>query len=195
MKIRPKEFTFKKIPGLNLPSGSHVGFLAQDLQELLPNLVSQSGLPLPNKIATSDSISTETRFEKYLTLNYTELIPHIVKSIQEQQLVIEKQNSLIKSILVKDSISSTTNLTLAKVPHIVKLYPNPTQSQFDIECFTNGQPATIYIYNKEGKAINSFTISDASSSISLESFENGVYIVALFVNGTCFDTKRFIVSK
>ena len=130
MKIKPKEFSFKKITGLNLPSGNQVGFLAQDMKELLPNLVNQNGLPLPNLTNESDSISTETK-EKYLTLNYIGLIPYIIKSIQDQQLTIEKQSALLKSILLEDSITSTTNLTLAKVPHIVKLYPNPAQNQLN----------------------------------------------------------------
>lgn len=105
---------------------------------LIPDLVNHNGLPLPNKTVEPDSISLEARFEKYLTLDYIGLIPYIVKSIQDQQVIIEKQSGLIKTILLKDSIESTANLTQAKVPHIVKLYPNPAQTQPDIECFTNG---------------------------------------------------------
>ncbi len=190
MKIKPKTFSYKKIDNLNLPFGNQAGFIAQDIKELLPDLVNELGLRLPN---VGDSVKTE--IEKYMHLDYIGLIPYIVKSIQDQQLIIEKQNDLIKTILLKDSITSGTSLTSAKVPHIIKLYPNPAQTQLDIECFTNNQTGTIYIYDKDGKIHKSFVIEGNSATISLESFENGVYIVALFINGTAFDTKRFVVAK
>ncbi len=194
MKMRPKQYTYKKFEGLNFPAGDQAGLIAQDIEELLPNLVNHNGLPLPDSPNVSDSISNESTPEKYLTLNYIGLIPYIVKSIQEQQEIIEKQNSLIQAILLKDTVSSSTALT-KDIPHIVKLYPNPAQTQLDIECFTNGLVATIYIYNKEGKVYKSLTLDNTSTAISLETFESGIYIVALFINGTAFDVKRFMVFK
>jgi len=190
-KMKPKQYSFKKLGGFNFPVGERAGFLAQDMQELLPHLVGTGGLPLIRD--AKDSIGTQDESEKYLMMDYVGLIPYIIKSIQEQQVIIEKQSFLIESLLLKDSLSSPT---LAKdIPRIIKLYPNPASSQLDVEWFANGKPATISIYDKDGTTYWSFKADNTSATISLESFKNGVYIVALFINGAALDIKRFIVSK
>lgn len=59
----------------------HYGFMAQELQELLPELV---------------SVGDDQ--EKSLSINYTETIPIIIKTVQEQQATIEKQNKEIAEL-------------------------------------------------------------------------------------------------
>ncbi len=195
MKIKPKQFSYKKVKGLNFPDGTQTGFIAQEIKVIIPGIVNENGLPLPNLTNAPDSVETQNIFEKYLTVDYTALIPYIVRAIQDQQEIIQQQSSLIKTLIEKDSTTTITNASTNDIPQIIKLFPNPAQNQLDIECFTNGQIGTINMYNKDGKVYKSFTIESKSSTISLESFENGLYIVTLLVNGTTFDIKRFIVSK
>ena len=81
------------------------------------------------------------------------------------------------------------------MPHIIKLFPNPAQNRLSIECYINGQPGNIIIFDKNGRIYRNLSIGDGMVDISLESLEDGLYLLALQVNGTTFDIKRFIVSK
>ncbi len=75
LKLYEYNYTFEDQPKV------HYGFMAQELQELLPELV---------------SVGDDE--EKSLSINYTETIPIIIKSIQEQQLIIEKQSKEIEEL-------------------------------------------------------------------------------------------------
>ncbi|RMB58533.1 tail fiber domain-containing protein [Dokdonia sinensis] len=70
---------------------THYGFLAQELQALLPELVS-----------VGDDKA------KSLSINYTETIPIIIKAIQEQHELIEQQGNEIKELkeMVKELMES-----------------------------------------------------------------------------------------
>ena len=66
------------------------GFIAQELQKILPNLVHES----------SDK-------DKLLSVNYTAIIPILTKGIQEQQVIIEDQKKRLEALekLVSDLIN------------------------------------------------------------------------------------------
>ncbi|MBE17001.1 MAG: hypothetical protein CL867_12200 [Cytophagaceae bacterium] len=59
----------------------HYGFMAQELQKQLPNLV-----------AVGDDE------QQSLSINYTEVIPILIKAVQEQQVLIEQQATAIKAL-------------------------------------------------------------------------------------------------
>ena len=66
------------------------GFIAQELQKILPDLVHES----PDK-------------DKLLSVNYTAIIPILTKGIQEQQAIIEDQKKRLEALekLVSDLIN------------------------------------------------------------------------------------------
>jgi len=68
--LRPVAFTWKK----GLPGDVHYGLVAQEVAEVLPEVVSAGHTP-----------------EGTLSINYGELVPVLVKAIQEQQAQIEAQ--------------------------------------------------------------------------------------------------------
>ncbi len=67
MSLRPVRFVYNDLPG------ERIGLIAQEVQELLPELV----------------IADPTTEEGMLGLNYTELIPVLIKAIQELQAEVE----------------------------------------------------------------------------------------------------------
>lgn len=78
LKLVPKEYTKYKTTTQNNVGRKEYGFIAQEIQKILPSLVK----PISSK-------------QGLLALSYTELIPIITKAIQEQQeLIIELQNNL-----------------------------------------------------------------------------------------------------
>lgn len=86
MKLSPYSYQYEKIAGMNLPSGNHHGFIAQDVQAVLPELVTKAIQPAKYDPVTKVKLSEPVEF---LSVNYIELIPYLVKAIQEQQVQIE----------------------------------------------------------------------------------------------------------
>jgi len=74
MALKPRRFDWKEGKGQDKKNA--VGFIAQEFQEVLPNSISTFK-------AGEDGID-------YLTMNHEELIPTLVKAIQEQQAIIEQ---------------------------------------------------------------------------------------------------------
>lgn len=97
-QLRPYQFTFIDHPRfthLHLPGGRHYGFLAQDVQTVLPELVKEAVHPSAEVLQGEQATGEPTR---YLGYNPTELIPLLVKALQEQQELIEQQQQAIKAL-------------------------------------------------------------------------------------------------
>ncbi len=99
----------EKTAGLNLPKSLQFGFIAQDLEKILPNLVSKQVMSLSSTgvggkekmefdsngeiIKTEDSNSVnkqERKKEEFKGINYTGLISILTQGIKEQQSQIEE---------------------------------------------------------------------------------------------------------
>ncbi len=124
-KLKPKVYEFKtdgKYASLNLLKGNHFGLIAQDVEAVLPYLIketahlvnsekrqvilSKDGRPVlaPTfKSATSETMNIKA-------INYTELIPVIIKGMQEQQLQIDEQKKQIEAL--KALVQSLTKTSM-----------------------------------------------------------------------------------
>jgi hypothetical protein len=94
MKLRPVSWEWKN----SSKSGKYLGFIAQDLLEIVPEAVV---VPTLNdyeeyKVAKGKGKSVE---EPSLGIRYTELIPVLTKAIQEQQVMIDDQNKKIEALI------------------------------------------------------------------------------------------------
>ncbi len=76
MKMNPVEFEYKFDNGVK-----HVGLLAQEVQKVIPEAVTVSD----KGIAVAMGLPEDT-----LTINYNELVPVLIRGIQDQQLQIEE---------------------------------------------------------------------------------------------------------
>ena len=79
-----------------------VGFLAQELETVIPNLVREGVLTSASTQTRAEEESTAVETLKAKTVNYIGLIPVITSAIQEQQAQIEllkQENELIKAQL------------------------------------------------------------------------------------------------
>ena len=168
----------------------HIGLLAQELKEIYPELVceQQNG---------------------YYGINYTELVPVLVRSIQElKQEINELKNGFDSKLLSPSSDAfgndETADAALstnapAVIAKLAQNMPNPfterTTIRFSLPEGT--QNAYIYIFDMTGKMQKQLPIDASMQSITINGYElsAGMYIYSLVVNGKEMDTKRMILSK
>lgn len=95
LALRPRTYTMKVQEFKDrvvLPQGNQIGFVAQELEEVLPELVTVAVEP-DNKVGAK----ANARGTPYKSVNYDGVIPVLVKAIQEQQLRIEALESELRS--------------------------------------------------------------------------------------------------
>lgn len=90
LKLNPTTYYFdnknESYKHLNLPDELQFGFLAQEIKEVFPNVVKETMI--------ADEEGNE-REDKLHTMNYTALVPVLVKGMQEQQeLILELQKEI-----------------------------------------------------------------------------------------------------
>jgi len=96
-ELNPVSYDYVKNE-FNFASGRQFGFIAEELQTELPNLVKDIDylhFSTPDKNRIEDQIRTE---EKALGVNYIGLIPVLTKAIQEQQAQIEALQAKIEEL-------------------------------------------------------------------------------------------------
>ena len=106
---------------MNLPKGEHYGLIAQDVEKILPGLVKDTKFETryakPN---TTDAKKSETIYFK--ALNYTELIPIMIKAMQEQQqqtpAEVTVENEELKSRLnkIEEALALNKERSLIEIP-------------------------------------------------------------------------------
>ena len=79
--LRPVSYSKKSSLSSEEYGSTEIGLIAQELQEVYPNMVSEDDSKDP-----------------LLSVSYMELIPLLIKAVQEQQIMIEKQQMEIESL-------------------------------------------------------------------------------------------------
>lgn len=158
----------------------HVGFVAQEMQELFPNLVEEGQ-------------------DGYLGVNYVELVPVLIRAIQELKQELDEVKGETKAKM--HSFSSETTDLIADVTGNV-LYqntPNPFKEKTVIRfnLAENVKNASICIFDMTGKMLKKLPISSGMDSVSIGGYElgEGMFLYSLIVNGQEIDTKRMIITK
>lgn len=89
LAMQPVQFGWKDAPYQE----QKIGFLAQDLQKLVPEVVKS------HDWVQDENGEMILRKNKWLGVNYSDLIPVLVKAIQEQQVQIEQQQAQINQLM------------------------------------------------------------------------------------------------
>ncbi|MCR5711849.1 MAG: tail fiber domain-containing protein [Prevotella sp.] len=155
----------------------HFGVSAQELQQLFPNLVEEGQ-------------------DGYLAVNYIELVPVLIRSIQElKQELDETKNS-------ENGTRGTTDIkkdTFAKKCVLYQNSPNPFKENTVIrfKLADDVRDAAICIFDMTGKTIKKLPISSGMESVSVGGYEigEGMFLYSLIVNGQEIDTKKMVISK
>lgn len=99
MQLRPVSFDFKKDIGIDLPDGKRLGLIAQEVQTVFPEIIST--VHVNDKKYNPETKKFEpvkVALPSYLNVDYTSLIPVLIKVIQEQQEQIQKLEERVKKL-------------------------------------------------------------------------------------------------
>jgi len=157
----------------------HYGVIAQELQKIYPDLVIEGE-------------------DGYLSVNYVEIIPLLIQSIQELNAKLDKVQ---KVNALRDDV--TTDIADADNVLRTELFqntPNPFTETTTIACTIaeNVKTAVLYIYDLNGKQIVEYSvIGHGETSVTIEgsSLDAGMYLYSLIADGVVIDTKRMILTK
>ena len=97
MQLRPTTYQFKtkgEYADINLATGQQHGFIAQELEEVFPELVGRATAMLGQNL-DEENFDPGRPFE-FRTVNYMALIPILTKGMQEQQGIIVTQQAEIE---------------------------------------------------------------------------------------------------
>ena len=179
-------------PTQDITADTHYGLSAQELQNIYPDLVKKGQ-------------------DGYYGINYVELVPILIRSIQElkQQLDEVKESKTDETAKARvsnngfdedetEDLSDATTIP-ASTASLAQNTPNPFTERTTIR-FTlpeDTKNASICIFDMSGKMLKQVPVDASMQSITIEGYElqAGMYIYSLVVNGKEIDTKRMILSK
>lgn len=217
-KLKPKNYEYRSdgnLASLNLPKGTHYGLIAQDLEQVLPNLVAmgpkirddaqQVANPAGDlkKGAQQQAIVSDVSSKEgtsYKGVNYIELIPIMIKAMQE----LGKQNEDLKSQVATltqtvSQLSKSNGTVTASSASINQNFPNPftksTQISFNVP---QGSNANLTISQTgSGKVMKTIPLSSGSSQLTFDggSLAAGSYTYSLYIDGKKIDSKQMIINR
>lgn len=195
---KDKDFFEKYDKENNNQKNKHLGFIAQDLQKIFPELVEK------------DSAG-------YFYVDYVGLIPVIIEALKEQQSIIDAQSLKIKELEEKIESSSTKeskNGTLKSTSvsidrevsdittnaFLFQNNPNPFTYDTEIKYYLpeNSKNAILYVFNLQGNLLMTKKISGTGNgcvTINGSELNSGMYVYSLLIDGQEVDTKRMILSE
>jgi hypothetical protein len=221
-QLKPKTFYFDTANtyGLNFSSKKQYGFLAQEVETILPELVSTTIKPA----------SVSTASVTYKTLNYNAFIALLMKGIQEQQKTIDslktktsKQDSINNAVQAQIA-ALTTSVTSCCSSSAVRTTSPDEQNQLSVNLsdkdiivlnqnvpnpFAEQTTITYNVPEKYGYAQMIFSTIDGrilktvditkkgrgTLNVFSNDLSSGMYTYSLVVDGKVMDTKKMVKSE
>lgn len=226
--LKPKQYDYKhdgNYKQMMLPKGNRFGLLAQDVEKVLPEAVGQSKfkrtiLPRPNlnavfgkkgavaQAATASNHNIQTEIVDFKTVSYTQIIPILIKGLQEQDEQIadlKKKADKIAALearLEKLEALLRANQTAVSVSgaYLEQSSPNPSRGTTLIRYGVpeGSGPARLVLTNAKGQVIKEISLGRIGSGqvdLNTASLPSGVYSYALWVDGKQADSRQLVVAK
>ena len=157
----------------------HYGLSAEELLKVYPDLVYEGE-------------------DGYLTINYAELVPILIRSIQELKQELDE----VRGADAAPARGNATAIRTATASNGNILYqnaPNPFKEKTTIRfsLAPDAQNVSICIFDMTGKMLKRLPVSQGDTSVSVNGYEldEGIFLYSLLVNGQELDTKRMIITQ
>ncbi len=211
-KLQPKVYEYRNDGNygmMKLPQGEQIGLIAQDVEAVLPGLVKESKFDTRWSFAMNATEVEKSKGEiiNYKALNYMELIPVLIKGMQEQQDLITAQNKKIEELENKVSALLPANQGNSNVSNRINAAgalsqnsPNPFSSETRVTCTipANAKNAAISISSSSGIVVRTYPVNANGSysfTINAAGLAAGQYTYTLLVDGKVIESKKMIISR
>lgn len=165
---------------MKMSSRRHFGIDAEELQKIYPDLVLEGQ-------------------DGFLSVNYVELVPILIRSIQELKQELDKVKDGTEAKIRSASKEPSDISTITTGNLLYQNIPNPFKEQTTIRfrLADDVKDAAICIFDMTGKTLKKLPISSGMESVSVGGWElgEGMFLYSLIVNGQAIDTKRMVISK
>lgn len=210
MMLEPKSYQFiseKEFPSFSFPEGKQYGFIAQEIEKVFPELVSER----VNPAQYNDDGTLIAEKVTFKGVEYAELIPILTAGIQEQQKMIEEKDAKINDLEERitrlegimnehgTDIGNTGKSGTGSQAILFQNTPNPFNGSTVIryrlpETYTH---ADVMIFDMNGKKIQSIPLHDTEGQVMVSGSElvAGMYLYSLVLDGQEVATKRMVVTK
>ena len=184
------EYNLEKFKDRSFSEGKQYGFIAQELKEVLPELVKKDE-------------------EGFYGVNYDAIIPILVEALKEQKQKIDRLEEKMtlmentKTTIGASSANLSSSSDLSAAAEVISLeqnHPNPFSESTMIEYFLpeSVNQAMIFIYDMNGKQLKEMSLMEkgrGSVTINGGELNAGMYMYALIADGREVDVKRMILTK
>lgn len=216
LQLKPRQFHYKTslFPQMSLPSGLQFDLIAQETQSVIPEIIKFARHPGVYDSNGNLIIPPLT----YSTIEYQDLIPVLIRAIQQLYAQTHKLDSLLNALTQTVnaccSVSSSCGTGISgNNPKIIEQY-NISLSDEDIIVLNQNEPnpfaeLTTILYNIpekfnyaqlvfktiDGKIIKTFDIpkkGQGKVTVFASDLSKGMYMYTLIVDGKAMDTKKMI---
>jgi len=188
MKIKIYDYTFKSDPNKEVQTG----FMAQELYDIFPQAVSKP------------KDTNEPAEKNPWMVDYGRVTPLIIKSVQEQQQVIDElkeKNTTLEERIIKleaalASITANNNGTIYN-GSLEQNNPNPFTKNTTIRySIPQGSKGQINIYDQAGKLVKILNANaGGQSQVTGHELAAGAYTYTLMVDGKVALSKQMLIIK
>ena len=206
-QLYPKHYEYRhdgSYKFMNLPKGAHYGLLAQDVERILPGLVKDT--KFDTRYAKQDtSGKSNSEIIDFKALNYTELIPIMIKGMQELQAVNDQQAQQIQQQQqqindLQKMMNASLNSKISSTGYLLQNSPNPFSQNTIIQCYVpaSAKQQQLVIYTSEGKLLKSYTLNNSGMNqvtVNANTFSSGNYVYSLLIDGKKIDSKQMVLNR
>lgn len=207
-QLKPKIYEYKQEGNyalMDLPKGDRIGFLAQDVEKLLPSLVKDSYFETKNNpVIAKEATNYEAAGKpmpsesiEFKALNYTEMIPLLVKAIQEQQQTINALQQKVDGL--ESNFAGQSNTSINSNTGLLQNMPNPFSKEtvVNISVPTAVKSAVLVISNSAGRIMQQFVLTIGKQTILINgsNWATGPYYCKLIADNITISQSTMLIVR
>lgn len=202
MEMRPVSYTYKQ----REDEGTKLGLIAQELQPIVSEIVKS------DELVGDENGNKVKKAREHLGVDYTALIPVLIKGMQEQQALIEEQEARIDqlealvsngNIPSQEEIIPSNDFRINAQPtgKVFQNNPNPFKntSVINYELPESTTQARLVITDLLGKQVANYNLDSNQKTgqvtVQANGLASGTYVYTLIVDGTPAASNKMIVTK
>lgn len=213
-KFRPTQYhhAVKNPWGMHFDDRLNYGFIAQEVEKEFPELIKEQRKPA----MFDEHGKAKTEEITFKAVNYTAVIPMLVKGIQEQQnqldemqQQLEEQKKLnddlkqrldaLEKLIVNNSTQQKTELKANQEVVLFQNVPNPFSEKTTIRYTlpSNFKIAQIQIRSTTGNVIKTVDLNRDSKELVVyaNDISSGLFTYSLLVDGKVIATKKMVIER